>query len=160
MGGTHPGNKQNACYCNFNCPPGSKPFRTYTVNVVDLEWPALNGAKYFENATRNESFCRYAPDPIYAGYNVEIIIRPVSSVDFDNGYKVEINAHEIATGRTILYENQYTWNDEDIPIDKNVDPGCNANFSLSADVPRLALAFVNPLPEWICDQEQMEEWLA
>lgn len=155
----HPANKQNACYCNFNCPPGSKCFRTYTVNIVDLEWPDLNGPKFFPNVAANTSFCRWKPDPIYPGYDVQILIRPVTIPGFEYSYEVSVLAIEMSPLREITYINQYSWNESDLPIDKNVEPGCNANFSLTADVPRLAFAFANPLPEWICDQEQMEEWL-
>jgi len=128
--------------------------------VADLVWPELNGAKYFENVTRSISQCRWLPDPIYAGFNVEILINATTFEDFEFAYHVRLNAFNISTMASIVYENKYGWDESDLPIDKNVSPGCNANFSLSADVPRLALAFLNPLPEWICDQEQMEEWLA
>ena len=60
---------------------------------------------------------------------------------------------------TIIYDDKYGWSESDLPIDKNTNPGCNAVFILTADVPRLAVATVHPLPEWICDQAQMLDWL-
>jgi len=158
-GGTHPSNHQNSCFCNFDCPPTSKPFRTYAVNVVDLEWPLLNGPKYFEIETRTSSNCIWKPNPLYTDNSVQIQINPGTLPGFDFVYHVEVFAIDNVVPRSIKYVNEYGWNESDLPIDKNAEPGCNAIFSLTADVPRLAFAFVNPIPEWICDQEQLEEWL-
>ncbi len=60
---------------------------------------------------------------------------------------------------TITYDDKYGWSASDLPINKNVNPGCNALFILTADVPRLAIANIHPLPEWICDEAEMLEWL-
>lgn len=66
-------------------------------------------------------------------------------------------------GGSEIFQLTVTWSDDDLPLDRDVPPSCSA---LAWVIPRVppgpapgTHVEMIPVPEWICDDEQLHEWM-
>ncbi len=153
-----PKNKQaSPCFCNHDCPGPGRPYHKYLVGGIGTKFTDLNTELWLAQVSFNDDeLCRWTFTDGPGGMTFTLDLASSTEVGWEHAYTWSSSVIQIPNSDNFVVE--HTWNDADLPVTPTISPSCDASFDLlNSDIIPKTLR-IEPVPDWVCDQDQARAW--
>lgn len=161
-----PNNNSPPCFCNGDCPPGTRPYRKYAMMHLGITPPpGYDDWKLFEIAAKGTGgfSCQWtAVEPQAPGGLQQLTKTPPPVIPEPDTYVWQV----VVPGslQTTIYELKVTWDPDDAPFEPaDLPPNCDAQsiFMIQiSPVPTFAEGMLmHPVPEYMCTDADVRKWI-
>jgi len=157
---TIPKSNSNPCFCGFDCPCNTRPYRQYRITISGaIGGGYQEGKLYRHEGPVDGPTCLWSPvEPGFPSEVEQLIKFPGCNTAFDHSWEFQLTLRNVPI-QEIFLSQCFNWDDPDDCDLTIVAASCeNQSYGLvRVGIPPV-LGNLVALPEWICTEDQARNW--